>query len=46
MIFFNSDFFNLPSTKIGILETLMRDLGTRLECQQRVFVRTGKTLSK
>ena len=27
-------------------KTLMRDLGTRLECRQRVFVRTGKTLWK
>ena len=25
-------------------KALMRDLGTRLECRQRVFVRTGKTL--
>ena len=27
-------------------KALMRDLGTRLECRQRVFVRTGKTLWK
>ena len=27
-------------------KALIRDLGTRLECRQRVFVRTGKTLSK
>ena len=27
-------------------KALMRDLGTRLECRHRVFVRTGKTLWK
>ena len=27
-------------------KALMRDLGTRLECGQRVFVRTGKPLWK
>ena len=27
-------------------KALMRDLGNRLECRQRVFVRTGKTLWK
>ena len=27
-------------------KALMRDLGTRLECRQRVFVRTGKTFWK
>ena len=27
-------------------KVLMRDLGTRLECRHRVFVRTGKTLWK
>ena len=27
-------------------KALMRDLGTRLECRQRAFVRTGKTLWK
>ena len=26
------------------MKAKMRDLGTRLECRQRVFVRTGKTL--
>ena len=28
------------------MKALMRDLETRLECRQRVFVRTGKTLWK
>ena len=28
------------------MKALMRDLGTRLECRHRVFVRTGKTLWK
>ena len=27
-------------------KALMRDLGTRLECRHRVFVRTGKVLWK
>ena len=27
-------------------KALMRDLGTRLECRQRAFVKTGKTLCK